>query len=261
MQEFHIGYRSLAEISLEQVSVHIPVYNARGRSLKASLLHATTGGRIANDHGSLTVQALNDISLFIKEGDRVGLIGPNGAGKTTLLKVMAGIYEPIEGKVSISGKVTTLLNANIGVSVEMSGWDNIETRGILLGLDAEKIELLKRDVAENSGLGEFLDMPVRTYSAGMRLRLAFCVSTAIYSEILLLDEGIMAGDAEFLQLARERFDKMLEDANIFVLASHAKHVMRRFCNKGIFMKRGKVICFDDIDIALAAYEDSIAQVT
>ena len=136
MQEFHIGYRSLAEISLEQVSVHIPVYNARGRSLKASLLHATTGGRIANDHGSLTVQALNDISLFIKEGDRVGLIGPNGAGKTTLLKVMAGIYEPIEGKVSISGKVTTLLNANIGVSVEMSGWDNIETRGILLGLDS-----------------------------------------------------------------------------------------------------------------------------
>ena len=225
--------------------------------MKSTLLRSSTGGRIARDHGALTVRALSGVSIQIGEGDRVGLIGPNGAGKTTLLRVMGGIYEPALGEVSIDGKVTAMLNSHIGISAEMSGWDNIHTRGVLLGLSRERIEKLKEDVANSSGLGEYLDMPVRTYSAGMRLRLAFCVSTGVSSEILLLDEGIMAGDAAFLAMARNRFDSMLMDANVFVLASHAKHILRTFCNKGVFLRGGKVEYFGDIDAALEAYEETL----
>jgi len=179
----------MSSIALAHVSVTIPVYNARGRSAKSTLLRATTGGRIAREQGVASIQALSDISLNLCSGDRVALLGHNGAGKTTLLKVLAGIYEPIAGTAEINGQVTAMLNSNIGISIEMTGWDNIETRGVLLGLDSQQISALKDDVAQNSGLGEYLDMPVRTYSAGMRLRLAFCVTTSISTDILLLDEG------------------------------------------------------------------------
>lgn len=247
----------MPSIRLDDVSITIPVYNARGRSIKSSILHATTGGRIATERGATAIEALRNVSLSIKSGQRVALIGHNGAGKTTLLRVMAGIYEPKSGSVNIDGQVTAMLNSNIGISIEMSGWDNIETRGVLLGLDDEQIQVLKEDVAENSGLGEYLDMPVRTYSAGMRLRLAFCVTTSMNSEILLLDEGIMAGDAEFLELARSRFDKMLAEANIFILASHSKHILKNFCDKAIFLKQGEVVCVDDIDVVFDAYAESL----
>ncbi len=246
----------MPSITLENVSVNIPVFNARGRSIKSTIIRASTGGRIASDNGAISVEALRDVSLKISQGDRVGLVGHNGAGKTTLLRVMAGIFEPVMGNVDIDGRATAILNSNVGMSVEMCGWDNIETRGVLNGFGKQQIEELKRDVAENSGLGEFLDMPVRTYSAGMRLRLAFCVSTSISAEILLLDEGIVAGDAAFLDMARKRFDRMLEDASVFVLASHSKHIMKSFCNKGIFMQHGQVVCFDDIDTVLSEYEKS-----
>lgn len=247
----------MTSISLNQVSVTIPVYNARGRSAKSTLLRATTGGRIARDQGMASVQALSEISLTLNSGDRVALLGHNGAGKTTLLKVLAGIYEPIGGTVAIDGQVTAMLNSNIGISIEMTGWDNIETRGVLLGLDSQQISALKDDVAENSGLGEYLDMPVRTYSAGMRLRLAFCVTTSISTEILLLDEGIMAGDAAFLELARKRFEGLLAASNIFVLASHSKHILKTFCDKAIFLDKGKLICFDEIDVVIEQYEAAV----
>ena len=246
----------MPSIELNGVSVTIPVYNARGRSIKSSIISASTGGRIAREKGVIAVEALRDVSLQIQSGERVALIGHNGAGKTTLLRVMAGIYEPKVGNVEIRGKVTAMMNSNIGISIEMSGWDNIEMRGVLLGLNGDQIELLKKDVAENSGLGEYLDMPVRTYSAGMRLRLAFCVTTSIKSDILLLDEGIMAGDAEFLKLARSRFDRLLEEANLFVLASHSKHILRAFCDKAIYLKKGSVVCIDELETVFDLYDRS-----
>ncbi len=243
----------MARLILKDVSVSFPVFNAKGRSIKSSLIHSMTGGRISEASGSVSVQALNKVSLELNEGDRLGLLGHNGAGKSTLLRVMAGIYEPTEGCIESEGKITSMFTPNIGVSMEATGWENIVTRGILLGLNAEEIERLKSDVAEISGLGEFLEMPVRTYSSGMQMRLAFSVSTSMSPEILLLDEAILAGDASFIAMARKRLDRLIEDANVLVLASHSQAILRQLCNKGALLNQGRLTLFDSVDEMIETY--------
>src|SRR6185295_4595888 len=190
---------SMPSMSLNNVSVSFPLYSTASRSLKKAMIAATTGGRIGSDAKHIVVQALDQVTLRFGEGDRVALLGHNGAGKTTLLRVLAGIFEPRVGSVTIEGRVTPMFDISLGIDPESTGYENIILRGLYLGLTRAEIMEQRDDVAQFTELGAFLDFPVRTYSAGMQARLSFAMATCIKPEILLLDEGIGAGDANFLE--------------------------------------------------------------
>ena len=249
----------MASIELRDVSVSFPIYSAGTRSLKNIVLSATTGGRIGNDEGHVIVQALDRVSLTLSEGDRIALIGHNGAGKTTLLRVLAGIFEPLVGAVRIEGKVTPMFDINLGIDPESTGYENIFLRGLYLGLTKSEILARIDDVASFTELGSFLNLPVRTYSAGMQARLSFAMATCIDPEILLVDEGIGAGDAAFLEKANERLQKFIQKAGILVLASHAEELVRRFCDQAIVISHGRIICRDTIEEGLRVYRESASQ--
>jgi ABC-2 type transport system ATP-binding protein/lipopolysaccharide transport system ATP-binding protein len=243
----------MAAIELDNVSVVFPLYTTGNRSLKKALMSATTGGRIGNDANHMVIQALDQVSLQFNDGDRVALIGHNGAGKTTLLRVLAGIYEPRIGTVRIDGRVTPMFDINLGIDPESTGYENIVLRGLYLGLTRAEILARRDSVAEFTELGPFLDIPVRTYSAGMQARLAFSMATCIEPEILLLDEGIGAGDASFLEKANERLDQFIKKAGILVLASHSIELVRRLCNKVVLMEHGRMLWDGDVDEGLNLY--------
>ena len=193
------------------------------------------------------------MSLNIEHGERVGLIGRNGAGKTTLLRVMAGIYEPPAGTVEVEGRVAPLFDIGMGMDPESSGYENILLRGLYLGLRKAEIRAKVDEIAEFTELGEFLEMPLRTYSAGMFARLAFAISTSIDPEILLLDEGIGAGDEAFLEKAKQRLDAMINRARIMVLASHSDELVRKLCNRAILMQNGEIVASGSTDEMLERY--------
>jgi ABC-2 type transport system ATP-binding protein len=243
----------MASIELSDVSISFPIYSAGTRSLKNAMIAATTGGRIGNDANHVVIQALDHVSLKFNQGDRVALIGHNGAGKTTLLRVLAGILEPREGSVRIEGRVTPMFDISLGIDWESTGYENIMLRGLYLGLS--KAQILERvdGVASFTELGAFLDLPVRTYSAGMQARLSFAMATCIDPEIILLDEGIGAGDAEFLEKANDRLDMFVEKAGIIVLASHSADLIRLMCTKGIVMEHGRVKWVGEVEEAIAVY--------
>ncbi len=206
----------MASIHLENVSVSFPIYSASSRSFKNRFISTTTGGRLGLSAARyVCIQALDDITLNIEHGDRLGLVGHNGAGKTTLLRVLAGIYEPAVGSARISGRVAPLFDVGLGMEAESSGYDNIILRGIFLGLSREEIQAKVDEIAEFTELEGFLHMPLRTYSTGMRARLTFAVSTSINPEILLLDEGIGTGDAAFIKKAQERLESFTQRAGSF----------------------------------------------
>jgi lipopolysaccharide transport system ATP-binding protein len=190
---------------------------------------------------SRTIKTLQSISLRIESGERVGLIGHNGAGKTTLLKVMAGIYPPQRGIVQTSGHICPLFEVVTGFEWDASGWENIRTRALLLGLSPREIDRRIESIGEFSQLGEFLDIPVRHYSAGMHLRLAFATSTAVDPEILLLDEVMAAGDVSFIERARDRMNGLMERASIVVFATHSLDVLPRFCERTILLSHGRIV--------------------
>src|ERR1043166_1964679 len=245
----------MALIELDQVSVAFPVYTAGNRSLKKTMLAATTGGRIGSDAKHVVVQALDQISLRLSDGDRLALIGHNGAGKTTLLRVLAGIYEPRVGRLKIEGRVTPMFDISLGIDPESTGYENIILRGLYLGLTRAEIMARRDSVAEVTELGAFLDFPVRTYSAGMQARLAFAMATCIEPEILLLDEGIGAGDASFLEKANERLDQFIQKAGILVLATHSIDLVRRLCNRAILMEHGRMMWGGGVEEGLALYHE------
>jgi lipopolysaccharide transport system ATP-binding protein len=226
---------------VERVSVNYPIYNADSRSLKRSVIHFSTGGRIglgAKDR--VVVQALKNVSISLEEGDRVGLVGPNGAGKTTLLRVLAGVYEPAVGRLETQGHVVSLFDLMLGMDAEATGDENIVIRGLILGLSPQEIQEKRDEIASFSELGDFLEMPVRTYSAGMALRLAFSVSTAVKPDILLMDEWIGVGDASFVRKAEERARTLIGDAGILVLASHSEALIEQLCNRAIWLEHGEI---------------------
>ncbi len=234
----------MATIKLDHVSVSFPVYASATRSIKNRLMHSATGGQIHTGSGTnriTVVEALQDINLDLKTGDRIGLVGHNGAGKTTLLRVLANIYEPNEGSVSIIGKTAPLFDIRLGMDPESTGYENILLRGLYLGLTRKQISAHIDDIADFTELGDFLDLPIRTYSAGMQMRLAFAISTAVPPDILLLDEGIGAGDASFLQKASERLRAFTEQVSIIVLSSHSEFLIRQMCNNALLMEHGRVI--------------------
>ena len=240
-----------SELSLDNVSVSFPIYHGGSRSLKKSLLFRGSGGQLASDASHrITVEALRNVSMEFRTGDRVALVGNNGAGKTTLLRVMAGIYEPVTGVVKSRGRISPMFDISLGIDGDISGYDNIRLRGLILGLPAREIEERMTDIAEFTELGDYLDIPVRTYSSGMMTRLTFAVATCFSPEILLMDEWILAGDAGFLAKAQHRVEAFVEQAGILVLASHSTEICRRWCNKAVWMERGEVKTAADISAVL-----------
>ena len=231
----------MASLRLESVTVEIPVYSASTRSLKNRLLHHGTGGRIGRDAGNrLCVRALEDVSLTLEHGDRVGLIGHNGSGKTTLLRVLAGAYEPTRGHVWRHGRTASLLNVSLGIDPEATGYENIMTRGLFLGLMPAQVRERMDEIAAFTELGDYLAMPVHTYSNGMRLRLAFAVCTCFEPEILLMDEWLSVGDRAFVKKARRRLEEFVARAGILVLASQNTALLERICATGVVLEAGRV---------------------
>jgi lipopolysaccharide transport system ATP-binding protein len=203
------------------------------------------------------IKALQSITLNIESGERVGLIGPNGAGKTTMLKVMAGIYPPQRGQVCIDGHVCPLFEFATGFEMEANGWDNIRTRALLLGMSAAEIDGKIDEIAQFTSLGEFLDIPVRYYSSGMLLRLAFATSTAVEPQILLLDEVMAAGDAAFIESARARMNMLMERASIVVFATHSLNVLPSFCERTILLDHGRVLADGPTGDVISQYTQSV----
>ncbi|WP_363325331.1 ABC transporter ATP-binding protein [uncultured Parasutterella sp.] len=213
----------MSRIILENVTLDIPIYNSQGRSLKKTIMGITTGGKISStENGNTVVRSLDDISLKIGPKERVGLVGHNGAGKSTLLRVMGRVYTPNAGSAIIEGTIGSLIDISLGIDSEATGIENIFLRGALLGIPREKLEKELENIIEFSELGEFVYMPVRTYSSGMHLRLAFAVSTMINPEILLMDKWLSVGDKNFQNKAEERLTSTVENSDILILASHSQ---------------------------------------
>ncbi|KND55041.1 Polysaccharide ABC transporter, ATP-binding protein [Candidatus Paraburkholderia kirkii] len=245
----------MAYIELKGTTLDLPIYDVQGRSLKKKVLRMGRRNTIAEDNdGVIFVRALDNVDVRFESGDRIGLIGQNGAGKSTLLRTMAGIYAPTQGTVVSSGKIVPLLDISLGMDENSTGMQNIRLRGLLLGMSDEEIRAKTQAIAEFSGLGDYLDLPIRTYSSGMRVRLAFAVSTAVDAEILLLDEVMGVGDAAFMHKAKDRLADLHSRAEIVVLAMHANSEIRRVCNKALWMERGRVRAFGEVEEVVSAYE-------
>ncbi|KVL17075.1 MULTISPECIES: ABC transporter ATP-binding protein [unclassified Burkholderia] len=245
----------MAHIELKNVTLDLPIYDVQGRSLKKQVLRMGRRNRIAEGNdGVIVVRALDDLSFRFDRGDRVGLIGHNGAGKSTLLRAMAGIYSPTGGTLSREGKVVPLLDISLGMDENSTGMQNIRLRGLLLGMTDAEIREKQSDIAAFSELGDYLDLPIRTYSSGMKMRLAFAVSTSVDAEILLLDEVMGVGDASFMHKAEARLADLHSRAEIVVLAMHSNSEIRKVCNKVLWMERGQVRAFGEVEEILTAYE-------
>lgn len=239
------------------LSVDFPLYQGGSRSLKKAILAGSTHGNVARDGlDRVTVRALKDLSFNIERGERVALIGSNGAGKTTLLRVLAGIFAPTHGRLYASGRVSALLDVSVGLNPDATGRENILLRGMYMNIHPREMRSHVDEVAEFTELGDYLDMPVRTYSAGMMVRLAFAISTSVPPEILLMDEWLAAGDAHFLAKAQRRMADFVSRSSILVLASHSMPLLREWCGRGIFLRQGRVAAAGGIDDVVAAYEDS-----
>jgi len=251
----------MPSIRLREVDVTLPVFTSRSVGLINTIFsyaHWEKKRIESTGRFSFVIHALRNVHLDINEGERVALIGRNGAGKTTLLRVLAGAYEPMSGEINREGSVTALTNLTLGMDLDATGYDNIHIRAVQLGLREHDEALLRASVENFTELGEYLSLPVRTYSSGMLLRLAFAVSVHQSPEILLMDEMISAGDSHFMEKAQERLSKVMDAAKILVLASHQEDILRKFCNRGVLLQSGEVIFDGALDDCLAAYRASEA---
>jgi ABC-type polysaccharide/polyol phosphate transport system ATPase subunit len=228
----------MAKIEFENVTLRYPIYGSHGMSLRSHLMRVATGGNIEKDSRTTVITALKEVSFTLKEGDSVGLIGHNGAGKSTLLRAMAGIYPPSKGSVIRQGKTATVLEIGAGLDPELSGYDNIINLGMMMGLSYSESKALTPDIEEFTELGDFLQLPVRTYSSGMTMRLMFAVATAVIPEILLLDEMFSTGDAGFKEKSQTRIQKIIDSAKIFVFASHDLSLIENYCNRIFKLEHG-----------------------
>src|SRR5438874_1399223 len=229
----------MVSIDVWNASVDFPIFDAKSRSLKKAVL-GKVGGKIGTGQRVPIIEALRDITLSLREGDRVGLVGHNGAGKSTLLRLLAGIYEPTRGSALIRGKVAPVFDLGVGMDPEISGYENIMIRGLFLGMTRKQMQKRVDDIAEFTELGNYLSMPLRTYSTGMRVRLALGVVTSIDPEILLLDEGIGAVDAAFLDKARGRLVDLVQRSGLLVFSSHSDEFLADLCDTAIWMDQGTI---------------------
>jgi lipopolysaccharide transport system ATP-binding protein len=230
-----------ASIELKDASVDFPVHNAARLSLKNRALSAVTGGHIDRQHdGTVVIKGLQSITLKIGPGERVGLVGHNGAGKTTLLRVLSGIFYPTHGQANIVGECVSLINISLGIDPEATGRENIRLRAVMMGMRPAQINQRIEEIINFTGLGDFIDMPFRTYSTGMQMRLAFSVSTAVHPQILVMDEWLSTGDEEFKQRADSRMKEVVSAAQILILASHSRELLLTNCNRLIWLECGQV---------------------
>jgi ABC-2 type transport system ATP-binding protein len=240
-------------ISTKDACVDFPIFDAKSRSLKKTVM-GLVGGNIATEARVPVIEALRDISLDLEHGDRVGLVGHNGAGKSTLLRLLAGIYEPTRGFAEVRGRVAPVFDLGVGMDPEISGLENIIVRGLFLGMTRKEMEERIDDIADFTELGDFLRMPLRTYSTGMRIRLALGVVTSIAPEILILDEGIGAVDAAFLEKSKKRLSELVDRAGLLVFASHSDEFLRELCDTAIWMEHGRIREHGALEDVLAAYK-------
>lgn len=261
----------MLSISARDLRVEFPIYDVYMRSLRhqlglgriASSLSrgkAAVGGQIgAGRAGRMVIKALNGVTFELRDGDRVGLLGRNGSGKSTLLRTIAGIYEPTGDELAVRGRVTPLFDLQLGMDPDATGLENIRLRGRMLDLSARQIEDSLDDIADFTQLGDYLYMPIRTYSAGMKVRLAFGVSTAITPEVLILDEMIAAGDAAFIESVQIRLKEFIKKTGILVVASHSMAMLRQWCNKGMLLDHGELVMQGPLEEAIARYQEIIVQ--
>lgn len=226
-------------IDLEAVSIKFRIYHNPIPSFKESLVNWVSGKKSRNDF--MEFYGLNNITLKIKPGDRLGIIGMNGAGKSTLLKTIAGIYAPHQGRVRIQGRITPLMELGAGFDAEQTGRENIYLNGALLGFSPAEMKKKEQAIAEFSELKEFLDMPVKYYSSGMYGRLAFSIATMTQADILLIDEVFATGDAHFVEKSAQRILQLLEQSNIVVIVTHSMEQIEKLCNRAIVMEKGVVV--------------------
>ncbi len=245
----------MAKLSFTDVVVRYPVYaSSRQRSILGFAANRASFGHIARDAGHIpVVDALTGVSFDLKDGDRLALVGRNGSGKTTILKVCAGLILPDAGETRIKGSRAAILNPSAGLDPEKTGVDNVNTIGRLLGVPRERRRALLEDVAEFTELGDFLNLPVRTYSSGMTIRLAFALATSIERDIIIVDEVIGAGDAHFVEKAAKRVRAMFKRAKILVLATHAGQIASQLCNRAIWMDSGKIVMTGEPGAVWKAY--------
>ena len=255
----------MVSIQTHQAWVEFPIFDANSRSLNKAFLGKAGGAIGRNESNVVVIEALRDITLSLKEGDRVGLVGHNGAGKSTLLRLLSGIYEPTRGSSYIKGRVAPVFDLGVGMDPEISGYENIIIRGMFLGQTRKQMQAKVDEIADFTELGEYLSMPLRTYSTGMRVRLAMGVVTSIDPEILLLDEGIGAVDAEFMKKARIRLQQLVERSGMLVFASHSNEFLARLCNTAMWIDHGTIKMSGGIEDVVRAYEgdeagDHVAQI-
>jgi lipopolysaccharide transport system ATP-binding protein len=231
----------MAIIDFKGVCVDFPVFNSTGRSLKKRLMSVATGGQLSEDAtGVVVIRALENLTFKFEDGERVALLGHNGAGKTTLLRVLSSVYAPTAGQARIEGQLGSLIDISLGIDSEASGLDNIYIRGRLLGMSAAEIKAKTPEIVEYSELGDFIEMPVRTYSTGMHMRLAFTISTTLRPEILLMDEWLSVGDEGFKHKAEARMNDVVQSTNILVVATHSRELALKTCTRALWLEHGKI---------------------
>jgi ABC-type polysaccharide/polyol phosphate transport system ATPase subunit len=247
-------------IRLRDVTVDLPIFSPRGRSLQLAVLNLAVGGTLSERVGrTVYVHALDRVSFDVYRGDRIGFLGHNGSGKSTLLKVLSSIYLPTSGDIESKVRVVPLLDFNLGVDDDMTGVEAIRVGCMLRGVSKHQMAEALADICEFTELGEFLNLPIRTYSAGMRARLAFGTATAVRPEAIAIDENLSTGDAQFIKKARQRAEEFIGGAAVLFLASHQDEMLRTFCKKGIVLRAGKVEFAGPIEEAIRHYNGGCYQ--
>lgn len=230
----------MASIELNNVCVDFPIFNANNRSLKNTILQSATGGKVDFGAKETIVRSLSGVTFQVQPGERVGLIGHNGAGKSTLLRTLSRVYKPTQGTAKIEGSIGSLVDISLGIDPEATGRENILVRGVLMGLRRSEVQARMQEIIDFSELGSFIDIPVRTYSSGMHLRLAFSISTIIRPEILIMDEWLSVGDDSFNQKAAKRLNEMVETSQILVIASHSRGLVEQLCTRALWFEHGRL---------------------
>ena len=231
----------MAKIILNNLSVSFPVYSWHGRSIKHEVMKYAIGGAIGSKSNNMNkVHALSNINLEINNGDRIALLGHNGSGKTTLLRTISKIYFPTSGEIEVQGKVHSLIDIMLGVDFEATGRENIYLRGLLMGLSKKEIKSYEAEIIYFSELEEYIDLPIRMYSSGMALRLAFSIATVVKSDILIMDEWLSVGDSDFRNKAQLKLKKLVNNSNILVIATHDLNLVDQICNRRIYLENGTI---------------------
>lgn len=252
----------MSEIVVQHLTIEFPIYNIHSRSFKRMLFGSAgyVGGLISNRAGGrAVVTALNELNLVIKSGERVGLLGQNGAGKSTFLRALAGIYEPTRGRILAHGTIVPLFDISIGMDPDLNGYENIVIRGLMLGFTRSQIDTLVPEIERFTELGEYMRLPLRTYSTGMLMRLAFAISSFIEPDILLMDEWITTGDARFIARVEARMKEMVQRSRILVIATHAPELLRRMCTRVLILHHGQVFADGNTDDIIEEYAQLCAR--